>query len=68
MTSKPYHEKYMKELKRKKKAIDDRYKKFMEEIKIPSSKEMQHPQPATFETKFYNKVLLLIKIFITNKT
>jgi hypothetical protein len=56
LTSKSDHEKYMKELKRKKKAIDERQKKFMEEIKIPSSKEMEHPQPATFENKFYNDV------------
>lgn len=46
----------MKELKRKKKAIDSRYKQFMNETKLPTTKEMEHPQPATFETKFFNEV------------
>lgn len=48
----------MKELKRKKKAIDERYKKFMNEIKLPSNREMAHPQPATFEKTFFKEVLL----------
>lgn len=69
LTSKPDHDKYMKELKRKKKAIDSRYKQFMNETKLPTTKEMEHPQPATFETKFFNEVkkTLLKKWIINNQ-
>jgi hypothetical protein len=44
----------MSEIKKKIKAIDDRYRNFLDEIKLPVHDEFEHPQPATFEFNFYN--------------
>ncbi len=56
--SKPDHKQRLKEIKKKIKIIDDRYKNFLEEIKLPlvQNKGDNHPQPATFEKMFYNNV------------
>ena len=53
--SKPDHKGRMKEIKKKMKIIDDRYKKFMDDIKFPLEKG-EYVQPSTFETNFFNNV------------
>ena len=50
----------MKELKRKIKDIDSRYTNFMDEIKLPVNNELEHLQPATFETNFFDNVKFII--------
>jgi hypothetical protein len=63
LMSKPDHKGRMKEIKKKMKIIDDRYKKFMDDIKIPLEKG-EYAQPSTFETNFFNNVIILFKFFI----
>ena len=58
LTSKPDHPKIMANIKSKINAIDNRYKNFLEEIKLPVHDQFEHPQPATFEFNFYNNVFL----------
>ena len=56
--SKPDHKQRMKEIKKKIKIIDDRYKNFLEEIKLPlvQNNGESQLQPATFEKMFFNNV------------
>ena len=74
LMSKPDHKQRMRDIKNKMKIIDKRYENFLEEIKLPLVKSIeQHPQPATFETMFFNNVnlrkrVLQIKIKIHFKT
>lgn len=53
----------MRDIKKKIRAIDQRYKNFLEEIKLPIHDEYEHPQPATFEFNFYNNVKCNDKFF-----
>ena len=48
----------MREIKRKIKMIDERHKKFLDEIKLPVVPEKEtHVQPATVEKYFKNDVI-----------
>jgi hypothetical protein len=61
--SKPDHKQRMKDIKTKMRTIDKRYENFLEEIKLPVVKSIeQHPQPATFETPFFNNVYKFLQL------
>lgn len=61
LTSKPDHSQIMANIKSKIRAIDNRYKNFLEEIKLPVHDEYEHPQPATYEFNFYNNVFIKLR-------
>lgn len=56
LTTKSNQKMRMREIKSKIKEINKRYKKFMEEIKLPLVNKRTHVQPSTLEIKFFNNV------------
>ena len=64
LMSKPGLKDRLKEIKAKIRAIDKRYEKFKEEIKLPINAEKEGIiQPATVETKIFNNVKFTFQAF-----
>lgn len=54
----------MAEIKKKIKEIDQRRKKFIEEIQLPMVKKKTQAQPSTLEIKVFNNVSYYVKIHV----
>ena len=56
------HKETMNRLKAKIKSIDDKYKRFNEEMKLKKASRPEHPPPATVEHHAINGVRLAFRI------